>query len=160
VPFVRRLLHYGLGRLLTLVTGRLVTDPTSGLWAFGPDAIDLLAEHHPSGYPEPELNLLLSRTRLRVVEVPVVMRERLAGRTSLTLRRTLTAVARLLFYLVVVPLGTTTRGRQRRQIERIIEDAALLDAELRELRDEQRASFVDIDGGRLDGRAEPQVPPS
>ena len=46
---------------LTALTGRIVTDPTSGFWALGPRAVRLLAEHHPTGYPEPELRLFLDR---------------------------------------------------------------------------------------------------
>jgi hypothetical protein len=109
--FVRRLMHYLLGRILTHTTGRLVTDATSGLWAFGGHTLMLLADHHPSGYPEPELVLFLNRNGLRVVEIPVEMRERLAGRSSLTLRRTGTALARLLIHLVVVPLRSTVKAR-------------------------------------------------
>jgi glycosyltransferase involved in cell wall biosynthesis len=108
-PFVRRLMHYLLGRILSLVTGQVVTDPTSGSWAFGKQALALLAEHHPSGYPEPELLLFLSRNRLRVAEVPVTMRERFAGQTSLTMRRTGTAMARLLLHLAVVPWRAAVR---------------------------------------------------
>ena len=109
VTFGRRLLHYLLGRILTFVTGRLVTDPTSGLWAFGKRAVALLADHHPSGYPEPELVLFLTRNNLRITEVPVEMRERFAGQTSLTLRRTSTALARLLIHLVVVPFRSIVK---------------------------------------------------
>ena len=50
-------------------------------------AIALLAEHHPTGYPEPELRLFLSRNQLAVVEVPVSDRPRLGGTTSLTAGR-------------------------------------------------------------------------
>jgi hypothetical protein len=73
------------GPRLSIATGRLVTDATSGFWVFDTEALTLLADRHPSDYPEPELILLLSRTRLRFVEVPVHMRERMAGQTSLTL---------------------------------------------------------------------------
>ena len=111
VPFVRRFMHFVLGRILSRLTGRLVTDPTSGLWAFGPRAISLLAEHHPSGYPEPELMLFVTRNRFRTVEVPVEMRERLAGHTSLTLHRTGAAMFRLLVLLVVVPLRKAVKER-------------------------------------------------
>jgi glycosyltransferase involved in cell wall biosynthesis len=101
---LRRGTQYVLGRILTVLTGQQVTDPTSGLWAFGPKALEVLREHHPSGYPEPELLLFLSRNRLRVTEVQVRMRDRLAGRTSLTPRRMTAALVRLLLLLVVVPL--------------------------------------------------------
>jgi glycosyltransferase involved in cell wall biosynthesis len=112
VPFIRRLMHYVLGRILSLLTGRRVTDPTSGLWAFGPRAIALLEEHHPSGYPEPELMLFVTRNGMRVAEVPVEMRDRLAGRTSLTLRRTGAAFARLILLLAVVPLRSAVSKRR------------------------------------------------
>jgi len=111
VPFSRRLLHYALGRVLSVLTGRLVTDPTSGFWAFNRRAIELLADHHPSGYPEPELQMFLSRNRMRVMEVAVAMRGRLAGRTTLTLRRTGASMARLILHLVVVPLRASVKGR-------------------------------------------------
>ncbi len=89
---------------LSLLVGRRVTDPTSGSWAFGPRAIDLLRRIHPTGYPEPELFLLLDGNRLRVEEVPIRVRPRTTGRTSLTWPRTGHALARTLLALVVVPL--------------------------------------------------------
>jgi glycosyltransferase involved in cell wall biosynthesis len=100
----RRATQRLLGRVLSRLTARTVTDPTSGFWAFGPRAVRLLADHHPSGYPEPELLLFLHRNGLRVVEVPVEMRRRLSGRTSLTGARASVALARLLLTTVVAPL--------------------------------------------------------
>jgi glycosyltransferase involved in cell wall biosynthesis len=88
---------------LSLVTGRQVTDPTSGSWVFGPRAIDLLRRTHPSGYAEPELFLLLNSNGLRVEEVPIRVRPRIAGKTSLTWPRTGEALARTLLALVIVP---------------------------------------------------------
>ncbi len=89
---------------LSMVTRQRVTDPTSGFWAFGPRAVRLLAAHYPTGYSEPELRLLLGRNGLRVAEVPVGMRPRLAGRTSLTPVRAGHAMARTMLALLVVPL--------------------------------------------------------
>ena len=66
-------------------------------------AVALLAEHHPAGYPEPELHLLLSRNSLRVLEVDVQSRERLHGRSSLTPIRLLGAGARVALALLIVP---------------------------------------------------------
>jgi hypothetical protein len=93
-----------LARSLSVLTGQAVTDPTSGFWAFGPRAVALLGAHHPTGYPEPELRLLLRRNGLRVVEVPVRMRPRLGGRTSLTAGRAGMALARVLLAMVIVPV--------------------------------------------------------
>jgi hypothetical protein len=63
----------------------------------------VLAEHHPTGYPEPELRLFLSRNALSVVEVPVRARFRLAGTTSLTAGRVAAASARVVLALIIVP---------------------------------------------------------
>ena len=104
---VRRGCQYVLGRLLTILTRQDVTDPTSGLWVFGPRALDVLRTHHPSGYPEPELFMFLSRNGLKVVEVQVAMRPRLAGRTTLTPVRMTATLARLALLLVVVPLRSS-----------------------------------------------------
>src|SRR5206468_9258501 len=89
---------------LSAIVGDTVTDPTSGFYALGPNAIRVLAEHHPSGYPEPELRLLLSRSALRVVEMPVREQPRLFGRTSLTPGLVVTAGARVAFAMMTFPL--------------------------------------------------------
>ena len=96
-----------LAACLSALTGRRVTDPTSGFCVMGPRAVRVLAEHHPTGYPEPELRLFLSRNALSVVEVPVRERSRLSGKTSLTPRRVTAAGARVALALIIVPL----RGR-------------------------------------------------
>jgi glycosyltransferase involved in cell wall biosynthesis len=103
------LLRRTLGACLSALTRSRVTDPTSGFAVLGPRAIRLLAEHHPTGYPEPELRLFLSRNALRVVEVPVTMRPRLAGRTTLTPFRLAGAAARVVLAMVVVPLRDRIR---------------------------------------------------
>jgi glycosyltransferase involved in cell wall biosynthesis len=100
----RRLAQHIVGGLLSAVTGERVTDPTSGFWAFGPRAVELLARHHPTGYPEPELLLLLHKNRLKTIEVPVQMRERRGGRSSLSAARTVLAMGRVLLALLIVPL--------------------------------------------------------
>lgn len=93
-----------LAALLSVITRTVVTDPTSGFWAMGPRAVSLLTEHHPRGYPEPELHLFLSRSSLRVREVAVRSRERLSGRSSLTPGRLVAAASRVLLAMLIVPL--------------------------------------------------------
>jgi glycosyltransferase involved in cell wall biosynthesis len=95
--------HQALATCLSLLTRRLVTDPTSGFCAIGRRAVRVLAEHHPTGYPEPELRLFLSRNALNVVEVPIHARPRLGGRTSLTAGRVTTAGARVVLAMLIVP---------------------------------------------------------
>ncbi|HZS36038.1 MAG TPA: glycosyltransferase family 2 protein [Polyangia bacterium] len=103
-PPGRRAVQRLMAACLSTLLRQPVTDPTSGFWAFGPAAVRLLAEHHPTGYAEPELRLLLHRNNLRVLEVPVEMRDRTGGRSTLTLPRATVAIARMLLAMVVSPL--------------------------------------------------------
>ena len=105
-----RLLKRSLGGCLSALTGKRVTDPTSGFCALGPRAIRLLAEHHPTGYGEPELRLFMSRNALNVIEAPVGERSRLSGRTSLTPGRLTAAGARALLAMLIVPLRSAVGG--------------------------------------------------
>ena len=93
-----------LAAIVSFVSRRGVTDATSGFWALGPRAVALLATHHPRGYPEPELLLLLGRNGLTVAEVPVRDLERRGGRSSLTPSRLFRAAARVLLAIIIVPL--------------------------------------------------------
>ena len=110
---LRRFTQALLAACLTIVTRRRVTDPTSGFWLFGPRALRLLSGHHPTGYAEPELVLFLHRNGLHVVEVPIRMRPRLGGRTSLTTTRALFALARTALALLVVPFSDAADGSVR-----------------------------------------------
>jgi hypothetical protein len=108
---LRRVSQALLAACLSAVTRRRVTDPTSGFWLFGPRALRVLSGHHPPGYAEPELLLFLSRNGLRVTEVPIRMRPRIAGRTSLTTTRTVLALARTILAFVVVPFRQVVEGQ-------------------------------------------------
>ena len=108
-PGCLRIVKRLLAMCLSVVVGETVTDPTSGFYALGSNAIRVLAGHHPSGYPEPELRLLLSRSALRVVEMPVRERPRLFGRTSLTPALVVTTGARVAFAVMTFPLRDRVR---------------------------------------------------
>lgn len=72
-----------LSLLIRLLTGRRLTDVTSGYRAAGRRAIEYLARDYPVDYPEPESLVLLCRQGLRICEVPVNMFERVGGRSSI-----------------------------------------------------------------------------
>lgn len=85
-----------------------VTDPTSGFRVAGRRAIELFAANYPSDYPEPEAIALATRHGLRVEEVPVVMRERQHGTSSI-------GPARTLYYLIKVSLALLLLPVERRR---------------------------------------------
>jgi glycosyltransferase involved in cell wall biosynthesis len=78
-----------------------ITDPTSGFRAVNRRGIELFAREYPHDFPEVESNVLAARHGLRIVEVPVLMRERAAGRSSVTTIRGTYFVIRILLSLFV-----------------------------------------------------------
>jgi glycosyltransferase involved in cell wall biosynthesis len=72
-----------LASVVSLLTGQRITDPTSGFQALNRKAIALFATDYPHDYPEVEALVLLLRHRLGLREVPIEMRPRAAGRSSI-----------------------------------------------------------------------------
>jgi glycosyltransferase involved in cell wall biosynthesis len=89
---------------LRLRCGARVTDPTSGFRAAGRRAIALFARGYPSDYPEPEAIALAQRNGLRICEVPVTMRERGHGASSITALRALYYLVKVSTALLILPL--------------------------------------------------------
>lgn len=69
--------------LIRLMTGKGVTDPTSGMRMVNRDVMRIYAESYPKDYPEPESVVAILRMGKKVKEVPVVMREREEGTSSI-----------------------------------------------------------------------------
>jgi glycosyltransferase involved in cell wall biosynthesis len=73
-----------LSRVLQMATGLHITDSTSGFRASGRRAIELCARVYPHDYPEPEAIIILHRAGLKVCEIPVTMKQRETGQSSIT----------------------------------------------------------------------------
>jgi glycosyltransferase involved in cell wall biosynthesis len=70
--------------LVSMITGRRVTDPTSGLRMTNRVGIELFARDYPHDYPEVEAILLMHAHRLESCEVPVLMRARTSGVSAIS----------------------------------------------------------------------------
>lgn len=66
-----------------LLTGRHIYDSTSGFRLLDKKAIALVADNYPDEYPEPESLVIFSKAGFTINEVPVVMRERQGGVSSI-----------------------------------------------------------------------------
>jgi glycosyltransferase involved in cell wall biosynthesis len=89
------------GRILSWVVGRPVTDPTSGLRMTDRRGIELFARDYPHDYPEVEAVLLLHHHRLTAEELPVRMRERQAGISSINASRSVYYMVKVLLAIFV-----------------------------------------------------------
>jgi glycosyltransferase involved in cell wall biosynthesis len=70
--------------VVSRIVGQRVTDTTSGFQVLNRHGIALFARDYPHDYPEVEAIVMVFRHRLRLLEVPVSMRERGGGRSSIT----------------------------------------------------------------------------
>lgn len=89
------------------LTGKRVTDPTSGFRAYNRKAITLLAEDYPSDYPEAESLVLLHNHKILFKEIPVNMRDRQGGISSINFLRSI-------YYMVKVTLAMIIGTLKRR----------------------------------------------
>jgi len=84
--------------MLSAICGTRITDPTSGFRILSRRAIRLLAHRYSEDFPEVEALVVAHRAGLASLEVPVVMAERSAGRSSI-------GAIKSLVYMLKVPLA-------------------------------------------------------
>ena len=87
-----------LSMLIRLMCGAKVKDVTSGFRAVNRRFIELFAENYPDDYPEPEVIVTAKLYGAVIKELPVVMRERTTGRSSINLKRSI-------YYMIKVSLA-------------------------------------------------------
>lgn len=83
-PFFRRIGIWIFSTFLSAILGMTVTDTTSGFRAANRRVIEFFARAYPEDYPEVESLVLLHRAGHAIAEAPVRMRDRTAGRSSIT----------------------------------------------------------------------------
>lgn len=84
--------------LIQLLTGEKITDPTSGLRMVNRDIMELFARDYPKDYPEPESVVAVLRMKKKVKEIPVVMKERTGGVSSIS-------PGKSIYYMIKVTLA-------------------------------------------------------
>ncbi len=84
-----------------LLLRKRFTDSTSGFRAYNHRATAFLAGSYAHDYPEPEAIVALERHRFRVEEVGILMRSREAGRSSITLIRSVYYMFKVLLAMLV-----------------------------------------------------------
>lgn len=84
--------------LIKLLTGSVITDPTSGLRMVGRNVMEIFAKDYPRDYPEPESVVAVLRKNLVVKEIPVIMHEREGGVSSISPKKSI-------YYMIKVTLA-------------------------------------------------------
>jgi glycosyltransferase involved in cell wall biosynthesis len=98
--------------VLRPILGKPVHDPTSGFVGVNRAALQVFSMSFPLEYPEIEALVVLQRRRFRFEEVPVKMRPRTTGRSSITARKSLYYIAHVLLGVFMNILKFDTRRRR------------------------------------------------
>ena len=84
--------------LIKFLTGKKITDPTSGYRMCNRKVIELFSNQYPKDYPEPETAVALIRRGMKIEEVPVIMRAREQGISSISPKKSI-------YYMLKVTLA-------------------------------------------------------
>jgi len=95
-----------LNLVIKLVVDIPVTDATSGFRACNKKVIRIFASYYPKDFPEPETIVDIHKHGLIMEEVPVEMRERIIGQSSIRL-------AKSIYYMIKVTLAILVSSFKR-----------------------------------------------
>ena len=87
--------------LIKLLTGKTVTDPTSGMRMINRKLLKKFTNEYPKDYPEPESVVTVLSEKHKVAEIPVVMNEREEGISSISLRNSVYYMIKVSFAVVI-----------------------------------------------------------
>ncbi len=101
VPLGRRAGNMIFAVVMSAITRRRITDPTSGFRMTNRRGIELFARDYPHDYPEVEAILMLHAHRLRLHEVHVSMNARGYGRSSIDYPRSAYYMVKVLLAIFI-----------------------------------------------------------
>jgi glycosyltransferase involved in cell wall biosynthesis len=101
VPRLRRAGRIIFARIVSAITREAITDPTSGFRIANRRGIELFARDYPHDYPEVEAILMAHSHDLEISEVPVTMRRRETGRSSINMLNAGYYMVRVLLAILV-----------------------------------------------------------
>lgn len=103
---IRRFGIYFLSNIIKLFSGKRIHDPTSGFRAADKKVIEIFAKDYPQEYPEPISNFELLRfSNLKIKEVPVKMKKREAGHSSIHSWKSIYATINVFLSILILSLG-------------------------------------------------------
>ena len=91
--------------LIKLLTGKTITDPTSGMRMVNRKLLKKFTEDYPKDYPEPESVVAILAQKYKVKEIPVVMKERMEGESSISFRKSIYYMIKVSFAILIARLG-------------------------------------------------------
>jgi len=87
--------------VISFILGQKLTDTTSGFRAINKRVIDFYTRGYPEDYPEVEELVLLHKAGFKIIEIPVEMRDRTTGTSSITFLNSLYYVVKVLLAVFI-----------------------------------------------------------
>ena len=87
--------------LIKLLTGKKITDPTSGMRMVNKKLLEKFTDEYPKDYPEPESVVTILYEKYKVTEIPVVMNEREEGVSSISLKNSVYYMIKVSFAILI-----------------------------------------------------------
>ena len=87
--------------LIKLLTGKKITDPTSGMRMVNKKLLEKFTDEYPKDYPEPESVVTILAEKYKVMEIPVVMNEREEGVSSISLKNSVYYMIKVSFAILI-----------------------------------------------------------
>lgn len=100
-----------LSAMILLCTWKRVKDVTSGFRAVNRRFIEIYAKDYPQDYPEPEAIVAAIMHGGKVMEVPVVMRERISGVSSINLKKAVYYMIKVILALFICRISFGIRRK-------------------------------------------------
>lgn len=91
--------------LIKLLTGKTITDPTSGMRMANRKVIGDFVRYYPKDYPEPESVVCLLKRGYNVQEEAVVMNEREEGESSISALNSIYYMIKVSFAILIAAIN-------------------------------------------------------
>ena len=104
--FARRIGINLISLVIKIRTGKKIYDTTSGFRAVDKKIIEIFSNNYPTEYPEPISTVNILHKKLKIKEVPVSMKKREGGKSSISPLKTV-------YYMINVILSILLTGKGR-----------------------------------------------
>lgn len=101
-----------LSTMIRYCTGNKIYDVTSGFRAVNRRFIEIFSKEYAQDYPEPEAIVTVSKYHGKILEVPVIMRERRYGESSIRFLKSLYYMVKVSLAVIFRALGRTGGGKK------------------------------------------------
>ena len=98
-------------RLIKILTGKRITDPTSGMRMVNRKLIKEFTFSYPKDYPEPESVVTVMCRGYRAKEVPVKMRSRSEGESSISMSKSVYYMIKVSISIIICRLSYRRKAR-------------------------------------------------